>query len=337
VASRYWVGNDGTWDASSTTHWAATSGGSGGASVPGSADIATFDLHSHGTITLSSPPTIGGLMMTPPLLVTLNSDPLTIAGSVTLNSNVLFNANITLTGTGAQTFTSGGATIAGLTINTITGTYTLQDDLVGASTSALTLTAGTLTANGFNVSYGNFVSTSSSTRVLNMGAGTWTLSGSGTVWSISGSPTINASTSKILISNTSNVIFAGGGKTYNNFEYSPSSGTPSLTVTGNNTFNEFKDVFTGLHTIGFPSGGTQTFATFTVRGSDSSHTITLHSDNSGTTYTLSVASGTVHGFFLLIKDCVATGGASWIASSSIDLGNNSGWQFQSIPSMLLLF
>lgn len=55
MANRYWVGGSGTWDASSTTHWSATSGGSGGASVPGSADIANFDANSGGgVVTLSA-------------------------------------------------------------------------------------------------------------------------------------------------------------------------------------------------------------------------------------------------------------------------------------------
>lgn len=43
MASRYWVGGDGVWDATSTTHWSATSGGTGGASVPSITDDVYFD------------------------------------------------------------------------------------------------------------------------------------------------------------------------------------------------------------------------------------------------------------------------------------------------------
>lgn len=46
MASRYWVGGAGTWDGTSTTHWSATSGGAGGASVPTSADDVFFDANS---------------------------------------------------------------------------------------------------------------------------------------------------------------------------------------------------------------------------------------------------------------------------------------------------
>jgi hypothetical protein len=53
MATRFWVGGTGNWDASTTTHWSATTGGSGGASVPTSADSVTFDTSS-GTATIIS-------------------------------------------------------------------------------------------------------------------------------------------------------------------------------------------------------------------------------------------------------------------------------------------
>ena len=55
MASRFWVGGTGTWDASDTTHWAATSGGAGGQSVPTASDTATFDASSGGgTVTVNT-------------------------------------------------------------------------------------------------------------------------------------------------------------------------------------------------------------------------------------------------------------------------------------------
>ena len=53
MANRYWVGGTGTWDASNTTNWSATSGGAGGASVPTSADDVYFNVNAGtGTVTL---------------------------------------------------------------------------------------------------------------------------------------------------------------------------------------------------------------------------------------------------------------------------------------------
>jgi hypothetical protein len=48
MASRYWVGGTGTWDASDTTHWSAASGGAAGASAPTAADAVVFDGNSGG-------------------------------------------------------------------------------------------------------------------------------------------------------------------------------------------------------------------------------------------------------------------------------------------------
>ena len=54
MANRYWVGGSGSWDTTTTTHWSATSGGAGGASVPGLSDSPWLDSKSGGgTVTLS--------------------------------------------------------------------------------------------------------------------------------------------------------------------------------------------------------------------------------------------------------------------------------------------
>jgi len=64
MASRFWVGGTGTWDASDTTHWASSSGGAGGQSVPGSADTVTLDASSGGgTVTLAYRPNVVSITM----------------------------------------------------------------------------------------------------------------------------------------------------------------------------------------------------------------------------------------------------------------------------------
>ena len=55
MAARSWVGGTGTWDSTNTANWSATSGGAGGASVPGSADTPQFDGNSGtGTVTFTN-------------------------------------------------------------------------------------------------------------------------------------------------------------------------------------------------------------------------------------------------------------------------------------------
>lgn len=46
MANVYWIGGNGTWSQSATTHWSTSSGGAGGATAPGSADIAIVDINS---------------------------------------------------------------------------------------------------------------------------------------------------------------------------------------------------------------------------------------------------------------------------------------------------
>jgi hypothetical protein len=64
MANKYWVaGGNGNW--SSTTNWSLTSGGSSGAAVAGSADVAIFNSSSgSGTATVDSSVTVLGLTMT---------------------------------------------------------------------------------------------------------------------------------------------------------------------------------------------------------------------------------------------------------------------------------
>jgi hypothetical protein len=53
MANRFWVGGSGTWNNSSTSNWAATSGGAAGASAPTSIDDVFFDANS-GTPTVTA-------------------------------------------------------------------------------------------------------------------------------------------------------------------------------------------------------------------------------------------------------------------------------------------
>jgi hypothetical protein len=86
MATRYWVGGTGTWDASSTANWSLTTGGASGASAPTSADTVIFDsLSGTGTCTTAS----GSACAT----ATLNSSTL----NLTLGANHTMSGTFTLT------------------------------------------------------------------------------------------------------------------------------------------------------------------------------------------------------------------------------------------------
>lgn len=114
MANRFWVGGTTTWDTTTTANWSTTSGGSSGASVPGSADVAIFD---------------GG------------SGAAVITASSSLNGITL--AGITLTGTGNFI---GTLDLSGSTGFTIAGTFSIS----GSGVRVVTLGSGTFHCKGSN-------------------------------------------------------------------------------------------------------------------------------------------------------------------------------------------
>lgn len=106
IANRFWVGGTGTWDSTSTTNWAATSGAASGASAPVAGDNVTFDANS-GTGTITPNGTIAGIAF----------GSLT-AGALTGGSTLAFNTNnpnvsfttVSFTGTGTRTINMGSGT-----------------------------------------------------------------------------------------------------------------------------------------------------------------------------------------------------------------------------------
>ena len=141
MAARFWVGGTGTWDASSTTNWSATTGGAGGASVPTSADTVTIDASSgSGTITVNTNFTI----------TTLTCGAMNMTLDFSANNNTpTITSSFTISGTGTRTLNMGNGvwTFSGLafTIGTITNLTINQgaSSILFTNTSNSTLTLAT--------------------------------------------------------------------------------------------------------------------------------------------------------------------------------------------------
>ena len=221
MADRYWVGGTGNWDAT-TTHWSATSGGAGGASVPTLADDVFFNSASNATayvVTLTSAPVCRSVSVVGPA-----SGNVTIAGSAAWNiygSMTLAATGVTNTYTGNITFaatttgwtvTTNGITLSGISVfSGVGGGWTLGSALT--STNGFQLRNGTLTTNNFSMTTGsNFDITGANARTLNLGSSTITCQ----FWGGLGATnlTVNAGTSTITL--TGNATFAGAGLTYDN-------------------------------------------------------------------------------------------------------------------------
>lgn len=155
MATRFWVGGTGTWDASSTTHWASTSGGSGGASAPTTGDNPTFDGSSGtGTVTLDA--TLSGksfgtltadAMSGLTLDFSVNNPTLTFTGAFSSNGSTTRSINL-----GTSTINLAGSNITAWSFGTVTGlTATFQNATINIAPAAFT---GTITFNSGGLTYG---------------------------------------------------------------------------------------------------------------------------------------------------------------------------------------
>jgi len=97
--NRYWVAAiAGNWN--NTANWSSSSGGLGGATVPGAGNVAIFNASGNGTCLLDMAPTVGG--------ITVNG-----------YTNIINLSTFDLTTTGTNTFTTG-------TISSISGSLVLN-------------------------------------------------------------------------------------------------------------------------------------------------------------------------------------------------------------------
>lgn len=147
MANRYWVGGTDTWDATAGTKWAATSGGAGGQTVPGTGDIAFFDAASGAnTVTLGSGynPVVGNLTMTG------------FTGTLAFGSQ-----NISLSGGSGNIYT-------GASTFTVTGTPVINCTTGGAGTRTINAGSGVTEANAisFNITSGSDIITITTNHVV---------------------------------------------------------------------------------------------------------------------------------------------------------------------------
>ena len=263
-----------------------------------------------------------------------------IGGGWVLQDNLTAAGNLDLTdGTidfNTKTVTSGATAISGGTLSIGSGSL-IGTQVLGSNT--LTQTGGTITATTGSVEAATFTSTTG-TRAINMGSGTWTVTGTGTVWSVaSAGLTMDSGTSKIVLSDntTSAKTFAGGGVAYYNLQIGPtgtSNAIATYTITGANTFaGTISSTKTVASTITLPASTTTTVGNWTVAGRVGG-LITLNSSTVGTQATLTDSNGGIISVdYLNISDSAATGATWYAGANSVNTSNNTGWIFTApLPS-----
>lgn len=343
AATRYWV-HDGTasYNFFNGGRWSATSGGAVGASDPLPQDLARFDALSFPatgkTVVLTwagnNAPSLPAMDFTGATNSPTISQPVTrsnLFGSLTLISAMTWSivSRVDILGRGDTiTITSAGKSFSstnGVIVIVVGGVCTLAD----AFNSGLTLTHthGALTA-ASDVTMTAFSSSVTTTRALNMGPGTWLLTGTGTVWNMATTTglTLTPGTSTIKVNDASATAktFSGGGKTYNDI-WLAGAGTGTFDFVGANTFRMLRAT-EPPHTLRFTAGTTTTVSSFAVNGT-SGNLMTL----SGiTAATWTIALGAARPAYLSITN--STVSPATVTTNSTNGGSNSGWTFSALPT-----
>jgi len=327
-AGRYWVGGSGTWDATTTTNWSATSGGAGGASVPTSTDDVFFDQASTYTVTIASGTRVCKDFTLVTGAVTFSGNPnLTISGSLLwMLPPTSFTSGISLifNGAGSQTMaTSGFSTGSAISFTGSTLTMSLAGALTNTNTSGISVTGSGAVLNtaGYTVTASKLAGTAGT---INLGASTVTLSNQNP---LTYSGTLNAGTSQLNLSSSSTTLTLGGSNT-TLYNVTFTSTSPAVSITGAYTFNTLYITGaggTGLFTVAF--GANQTIGTLTLASSGLAYArVMLMSSVFNTQRTLAVTTLTAGAGDVDFQDIAVTG-TTLTGTRFGDAGGNSGITF----------
>ena len=344
MAIYYWVGGTGTWDTATTTNWSLSSGGSGGAGVPTSADDAIFNSASSSgsyTVTLGSTVDFKNLTFSGPASGTLSFNGVTYYLSVWGGNYVCAGTGVSLTnctifcttGSGTITITSNNVPFTTLLIARAAGTDVVN--LGSAMTASTQMGGGTFNTNNYAVTGGIVTSSTTVARNINLGASVFTVTGNATPVNFSAGtsvPTVNASSSTFNFTNTSTKTLSVGTRSIT-FGTIKNSGAGSLSITSTGGVTTIGTLMNGASPSAFAFSSSQTInvTNFSVRGT-AGNLVTITSTTAGTAATLSKSSGIVSCNYLSLKDSAATGGATWYAgANSTNVSGNSGWIFTNSP------
>lgn len=297
MANRYWVGGSNTWDLTNTAVWSASSGGSGGASVPTSSDNVFFDqagTYSIATDATNEVPCYNLTISTGAYTISATGSTIGIYGSLALHSTTVWNKNFIMRGSDSRTLTTNGATLASTTsLFCNTASVTLGSDLTMAAYQ--THTSGTFDTAGYACSFTQFTPGGVSSASINWRNSAITIRNSGSVFFCS-SPTFGP----MLAEPTATLTFSASTAYSNLINISGTSqsitipkinggsgsgtGTIRFLLNTNNVVLDVQSTATGSRTLQFENSNTR-FANFNFRG-QSGNPYTLKSNTAGTARTI---------------------------------------------------
>ena len=224
--------------------WSISSGGSpNGNRFPLAQDTAVFPAATYpasgSTTTINAAYNIGTIDMS---LRTSNT--MTLANgsnAISVFGNWINGTGITLSGTGllnfagrtAQQITSAVKTFTQpITINSPSGSVTLQDALTTGTGVTTTLIQGTLDIQSYTLSTGLFSSTNSNTRTIAFGTGNIECTGTGTVWTTATTTGLTTTGTQVVnvtsTGSTAITVIAGSLSEANSISFNFNGGTYGL-------------------------------------------------------------------------------------------------------------
>ena len=239
MATYYWVGGTGAWDATTTTNWSLSSGGGGGAGVPTLADNVIFNSLSNataytvnvGTNAVAADITIAGPVTGNVAITSGATSILTCYGSWTnAATGVVFSTtlgailNFSATTTG-KTITTNNVSLSAFSLNLIGvgGGWTLGSAF--GSSGSINFNNGTFNTANFSISTNNIARAGSAVANVSFGSSVVSVGSASSInFSAATGLTFNAGTSTIISTGTS-ITFSGGGLTYYNLSFTSNAST----------------------------------------------------------------------------------------------------------------
>jgi gliding motility-associated-like protein len=240
----------------------------------------------------------------------------------------------------------------------INGSYVFQDNF--NALGQLILSAGTLNTNSFTVEINSLSTQTNSSKTLVLGNSTVNVLSS-SPWNLNaGTFMLNAGTSTInFLSNSNTFASLGSNHVYNDVNFLGTGANSFATINGSNRFrdvlikpsaritqtNRFRNLtfenagqFSGNDTtvnLTLAAGFSYTLRENTnkvisgdiIANGNCNSFIKIQSALLGSSCTITKTVGIISASYLILQDVIASGGATFNAVNSVNLGNNSGWNF----------
>lgn len=332
MATYYWVGGAGTWNSSTTTNWASSSGGAGGAGVPTSADDVIFNSASNSTgytVTIATGAVCLNFTANGPASGTVAFSVgavLSVYGSLTFAAtgvSVSGGSAITFAGsTTGNTITPNGVAFGntGITI-TGTGSYSLGGAFTATGgNSGVVQSAGTFSTNNYNISTLGGMSINGGTA--NLGSSTITAAAfyGGFGFAAPGTATVNAGTSTLVVLGYNGSVGSNGQSLYT-IDIQASSN--AIAIGANTIATNLKIGGSGPYSF---QGNVTVTGTFSTYNTTLPYNRTVIRSNTTTQRTITAAAVSLYNTdFSYINGAGAA--APFTGTNLSDFGNNSNITF----------